>query len=200
MKTVLTIALSLCILAGNSQDVKRSNSSIDITKSTIEWTGKKLTGEHYGNILLKEGNLVTSGGAIKGGAFAMDMSSITCTDITDEKSNKRLVDHLKSEDFFAVEKFPTAKFEITKAERKDNTNYLITGNLTIKNITNTISFPASVETKDGRLVANANIIFDRSKFDVKFGSQSFFENLGDKMVYDDIELKVILVSTSISSN
>ena len=164
----------------------------------MDW--KKLTGEHYGNILLKEGKLVTAGGAIKCGAFSMDMNSITCTDITDEKSNKRLVDHLKSEDFFSVQKFPTAKFEITKAEKKDNSNYVITGTLTIKNITNTISFPALVETKDGRLVATANIIFDRSKFDVKFGSQSFFENLGDKMVYDDVELKVVLVTATLAAN
>lgn len=196
MNRILTVLL-VCVAAGNSfsQNASKSNTiEIDVNESSVEWTGKKLTGEHYGNVLLKEGNLILLGNSLTGGSFVMDMISITCTDISDPKQNKRLVDHLKSEDFFAVQTFRTAKFDITKVERKENSRYLITGNLAIKSITKPISFPATVEYKDGRLVAKANIVFDRSKYDVKFGSQSFFENLGDKMVYDDVELKVLLVS------
>src|SRR5688572_19259613 len=90
----------------------------DPSKSTIEWTGKKLTGEHYGEIILRSGELTFSKDKLIGGTFEMDMNSITCTDITDAKSNKRLLDHLKSEDFFSVNRFPTSQFTIISVEVK----------------------------------------------------------------------------------
>lgn len=167
---------------------------VSTTESVVEWTGKKLTGEHYGNISITEGALRFSGKAFTGGAFVFDMNSITCTDITDEKSNKRLVDHLKSDDFFSVRTYPTAKFVITSVKKKESDNYDITGNLTIKNITNPVHFPATLFQKNKKVTASATIVFDRSKYDVKFGSQSFFDNLGDKLVYDDVELKVTLIA------
>lgn len=167
---------------------------IDLKKSSVEWTGKKLTGEHYGNVSLSKGELILKDKKLAGGSFEINMKSITCTDISDEKSNKRLVDHLKSEDFFSVTKFPFGKFVITKVEKTSGENYDVTGDLTIKGITNSIKFPATLTSAAGGTTASANIVFDRSKYDVKFGSQSFFENLGDKLVYDEVEMKVTLVS------
>jgi polyisoprenoid-binding protein YceI len=167
---------------------------VDLKKSSVEWTGKKLTGEHYGNVALTKGELLFKDIKLSGGSFEIDMTSITCSDISDDKSNKRLVDHLKSEDFFAVAKFPTAKFVITKADLTGTNNYNISGDLTIKGITHTITFPATVNIVSGVTSATATIVFDRSKYDIKFGSQSFFENLGDKLVYDDVEMKINLVA------
>ena len=167
---------------------------VDLNKSSVEWTGKKLTGEHYGNVSLSKGELILKDKELAGGSFEINMNSITCTDISDEKSNKRLVDHLKSEDFYSVTKFPFGKFVITKVEKTSGENYNITGDLTIKGITNSIKFPATLTSAAGETTASASIVFDRSKYDVKFGSQSFFENLGDKLVYDEVEMKVTLVS------
>jgi polyisoprenoid-binding protein YceI len=121
------------------------------------------------------------------------MNSIVCLDITDAKSNKRLIDHLKSEDFFGVSRFPKAKFEITKAVYRSETEYEITGNLTIKEKTNAITFSAVMKSVENVSYAEALMVVDRSKFDIKFGSQSFFENLADKLVYDDMDIKVRLV-------
>ncbi len=169
---------------------------IDLTQSKLEWTGKKLGGEHYGTIQLVSGYLIFTKKKLTGGTFEMDMASITCVDITDAKSNKRLVDHLKSEDFFSVVRFPTSKFVITKVEPKSTNEYTVTGNLTIKGETNPITFTANVNSINNQTVANAALTFDRSKYDVKFGSQSFFENLGEKLVYDDVDMIVKLVMLS----
>lgn len=183
----------LVVVFISSGQAQTEKVNVDVQKSSVEWTGKKLTGEHYGNVLLKSAELTLKGKKLIGGAFEIDMNSITCTDISDQKSNKRLVDHLKSEDFFSVSKFPVSSFVITKVDNQSENNFGITGDLTIKGITNAVSFPVTLTFNGKTTTAAATIVFDRSKYDVKFGSQSFFENLGDKMVYDDIELKVQLV-------
>ena len=193
MRTLLICISIVWCTNSLAQKKGESKNEIDLKKSRVEWTGKKLTGEHYGEINISQGYLVFSKTRLTSGHFEMDMNSITCTDITDEKSNRRLVDHLKSDDFFSASKFPHAKFEISSVEHKSENNYLITGNLSIKGNTSTLSFPATVVSINGELTAKATMVFDRSKYDIKFGSQSFFENLGDKLVYDDIEIKVELI-------
>ena len=187
--TSLILLFSTPVVSSQTQKI-----DVDLRKSSVEWTGKKLTGEHYGNVSLSKGELILKDKKLAGGSFKIDMNSITCTDISDEKSNRRLVDHLKSEDFFSVTKFPVGTLVITKVENTSGENYAITGELTIKGITNAIKFPATLTSVAGVTTATANIVFDRSKYDVKFGSQSFFENLGDKLVYDEVEMKVTLVS------
>lgn len=201
MNNILVFLFLFSFLSFSSlgQSTKNQKIDIDIRQSSIEWTGKKLTGEHYGNIALANSHLLVKADRLSGGAFDIDMNTITCTDITDEKSNRRLVDHLKSEDFFSVSKYPVSRFVITKVVHKGGETYDITGNLTIKERTHPLTFPASLILKDKIVTATATLVFDRSKYDVKFGSQSFFENLGDKMVYDDVEMKVILVG-SVPSN
>jgi polyisoprenoid-binding protein YceI len=189
----LFVLLSFSSFAqGNSS----GKTDIDLRQSKLEWTGKKLGGEHYGEIQLSSGNLTFTKNKLTGGSFEMDMTSITCADITDSKSNKRLIDHLKSEDFFSVVRFPTSKFVITNVEPKSTNEYTVTGNLTIKGKTNPITFTAKVNSINNQIVAEATLTFDRSKYDVKFGSQSFFENLGDKLVYDDVDMSVKLVFLS----
>lgn len=192
MKQVIILWTLLVVLTSSSL-AQTEKANVDLQKSSVEWTGKKLTGEHYGTVLLRAASLSFKEKRLVGGEFEIDMASIACTDIADPKSNKRLVDHLKSDDFFAVSKFPVSKFVITKVENSVENKYDLTGDLTIKGITHPVKFPVTLVVNGKTTTALATIVFDRSKYDVKFGSQSFFENLGDKMVYDDIELKVQLI-------
>jgi polyisoprenoid-binding protein YceI len=166
---------------------------VDLGKSVIEWTGKKLTGEHYGEIKLSDGQLNFQADRLIGGSFEIDMASIVCTDITDAKSNKRLVDHLKSDEFFSVNRFPKARLDLSKVTYRTDTQYDVTGKVTIKGKSDIVSFPVQFKTLNGTRWVEAAFVIDRSKFDVRFGSQSFFENLGDTMVYDDIDIKVRLM-------
>lgn len=200
MKTLITtlgIALiSTAAIAGNGNGEGKSY-TVNTEKSQIFWTGKKVTGEHTGTLSIKEGKVEIIDGAPVAASFDIDFNTIVCTDITDAGTNAKFVGHLKSDDFFSVEKFPYGKFEATSfapiAGAKDReANYTITGNLTIKGITNEISFPAFISTKGDALVANGKVVFDRSKFDIRFGSSSFFEGLGDKVIYDDVELSFVL--------
>ncbi len=171
---------------------------VDSAMSTIGWLGKKVTGQHTGTINLKSGELKLDDGNLVGGSFEIDMTSIINEDLKDAEWNAKLVGHLKSDDFFSVGKFPVAGFKITevKAVNKDGNNYHIKGELTIKGITNKIEFPAKVEKGKAGFTVAAQIVVDRAKFDVRYGSGSFFENLGDKMIYDDFTLDVKLVAAT----
>ena len=161
-----------------------------IEKSELTWNGKKVTGEHSGTIALKSGNLTVDKNKVTGGKFVIDMNSITVTDIKDAEYNGKLVGHLKSDDFFGVEKHPTATFEIkalapiAKAAA-GQPNYKVNGLLTIKGITKPVQFPATITVKDGVATAKADVTINRAQYDVKYGSNSFFDNLGDKAIYDD---------------
>jgi polyisoprenoid-binding protein YceI len=115
------------------------------------------------------------------------MTSITCTDLTGEyKSN--LEGHLKSDDFFSISNYPTANLVITKVSKPTKDNYNISAKLTIKGITQNIDFVAKVNGK----TLSTTLVIDRTKFNIKYGSGSFFDSLGDNMIYDDFELKVKL--------
>lgn len=167
---------------------------IDTDKSTIVWKGEKVTGEHSGTISIKSGSLELKGDKLIGGDFIIDMTSIACTDLDGEYKGK-LEGHLKSDDFFGVRNFPEAGLVIKKATENDKPgSYTIVAELTIKGITNDIKFTATLISDNGVVVANSNIIIDRTKFDIKYGSGSFFDNLGDKTIYDDFTLTVNLVT------
>lgn len=162
--------------------------SVDKASTKITWKAEKVTGGHTGTIDVKEGGLVYEDGKLTGGTFTIDMTTIK----TDENLD-RLEGHLKSDDFFSVEKFPTASFEITEVVNQGPRGYNITGNITIKGITKEIKFVAKVTDADSQVSATAEIVLDRSEFDVRYGSGSFFSDLGDKMIYDDFTLGVSLV-------
>ncbi|MBB6612153.1 YceI family protein [Pontibacter sp. Tf4] len=161
-----------------------------IEKSEVKWNGKKIGGEHYGAIALKSGNLTVDKNKVTGGKFVIDMNSITVEDIKDAEYNGKLVGHLKSDDFFGVEKHPTATFEIKSLApiakaAAGKPNYKVNGLLTIKGITKPVQFPATITTKNGVVTAKADVTVDRSQYDVKYGSKSFFDNLGDNVIMDD---------------
>jgi len=169
---------------------------VDVKASTFNWLGKKVTGEHNGTIGIQSGSLVVNGGILQGGEFTIDMKTIKCLDLTDAGYNAKLVGHLTTPDFFDVANFPIAKLNIKKAKLKSGSNYDLSGELTINGVTQPISFPSvvSVDTK-GAITATAKFDVDRTKFGSKFGSKSFFESIGDKMIYDNFQVDVKIVTT-----
>ncbi|MFC4213515.1 YceI family protein [Pedobacter lithocola] len=162
----------------------------DASKSTITWVGKKVTGSHNGTIDLKSGSLNVDGKKVIGGTFTIDMNSIK-----DADGSAKLEGHLKADDFFGVAKFPTSTFVITKVAGS-GTSLVVSGNLTIKGITKPLSFPATVAVNgDGTVSALAGkITVDRTKYDIRYGSKSFFDSIGDKAIDDNFELSVKLVA------
>ena len=167
--------------------------SVNIEKSTIEWKGYKVTGSHTGTLNVQSGSLnFDENGNLSGGSFILDMASIKNTDMKGGGAAK-LEGHLKSADFFGVENHPTAKLVITDVEKDGNGTHIITGDFTIKGITEAISFPASVSASDdGSLQATADIVVDRTLFGIKYGSGTFFDNLGDRSINDNFELRITL--------
>lgn len=167
---------------------------VDTQNSNVIWTGYKVTGKHTGTVKIKNGMLTTDGGVITGGSFEIDINSITNTDMEGEYAGK-LVGHLKSDDFLGAASFPTASFVITKAIPQDTKgNYKILGNLTIKGITKEVKFFANAAEANGTINASGKITIDRSEFNMRYGSGSFFDGLGDKTIYDEFDLQVSLVA------
>lgn len=168
--------------------------TVDKVNSTLVWKAYKVTGSHEGTIALQNGELKFKKGVLKSGSFEIDMTTITVTDLEGEYKGK-LEGHLNSPDFFDVANNPVAKFETTSVKPADAKNtYNVTGNLTIKNITNEISFVATVDDSKTPIVTTASLKVDRSKYDVRYGSNSFFDNLGDKAIYDEFDLDIKLVT------
>lgn len=198
MKKILI--LSAALLFGQALSTKASNDpvKVDTKKSVVRWTGEKLTGEHYGTIAIKSGSVSVSNGIITAAEINMDMNSIVNEDLTDPGTNAKLVGHLKSEDFFNVSEYAVSTFKLTgfTPQKGENTNYLVTGTLTIKGITQPISFPASVDVRDGFVRAKADLTFDRAKYNVRYGSSSFFDGLGDAVIYDDVKISFELIATA----
>ena len=187
MKNLKTLFVAVLAISFFSFTVLKEK-QVNVEESSIVWTGKKVTGQHEGTISLESGVLQFDGKTLSGGNFVIDMTTITVTDL-EGKGKANLEGHLKSDDFFGVEKHGKATFTITNASKLDDKNYEISGDLTIKNITNPINFTMVVDGNS----ATAKVIVDRSKFDVRYGSPSFFNDLKDKAIYDDFELDVKLV-------
>lgn len=165
-----------------------SNLTINTKVSNVDWIGKKVTGQHTGTIGIKEGNLHFHDGHLDGGKVVIDMSSMASTDL-EGKMAQNLLGHLSSPDFFDVQNHNTTTLEITAAKRIDGNKFTISGNLTIKGISKPLVFPATIEMKDGKLAAYAELKVDRTLYDIKYGSGKFFEGLGDKMIDDEFIIK-----------
>jgi polyisoprenoid-binding protein YceI len=188
------ILLFTAIQAQANNGTTSTNFKVSTSESNIEWVGRKVGGSHNGNIAIQEGNLVVDGNKLVSGSFTVEMNSITCLDISDAGSNARLVNHLKSDDFFGVENHPLSKLTIKKVDHKSGNQYEVTGDLTIKGITHEIAFPATIQVSNNKITANADITVDRTNYDIKFRSGRFFDSLGDRLIYDNFTLKVNLVA------
>lgn len=160
----------------------------DNDKTKLEWLGEKVTGEHKGTIRLKSGWLNWENNKITNGEFLIDM-----TTLEDESDNQKLEGHLRSGDFFGVEKYPVSKLVITESSPFEKGTGTVQGQLTIKDITQPVEFRAAVQQKEDGLWFYSNIPIDRTRYDIRYGSGSFFDNLGDKTIYDEFKLKVALL-------
>ena len=186
MKNLKSIALALVVVL-STVGATAQTKNINTTSSNIEWVGKKVTGQHNGTVKFKDGALVFKGKKLKGGIFTVDMTSLTATDLSGEYQGK-LNGHLKSEDFFGTEKYPTAKLIFKKIGTKTANVYTVTADLTIKGITKPVTFLMTVNGNTATTAFNV----DRTKYDIRYNSKSFFESIGDKAIYDEFELKVNL--------
>lgn len=186
MKTIVLAATLL--IAGNVSTFAQIK-EVDTEKSVVAWTGKKIGSTHRGEVKIQSGYFEFNDGKITDGKVIMDMTTMTNRDSEDASPNERLVGHLKSEDFFEVETYPNASFLVTGATGFNNGKATVTGEITIKEHTETMSF--DVMKEGGVYTTQLNI--DRSKFDVRYGSGSFFDNLGDKAIDDIFVLDIELV-------
>lgn len=190
----LVLALAAIITLSFTSSAHEETSKVNTSSSVMEWIGEKVTGQHNGKIMLKSGSVSVDHGNVTGGSFTIDMTTITCDDVEDKEWNGKLVGHLKNDDFFGVDKFPTATFKITKvvAAKSDKGTHAVTGDLTIKGITKSISFPATIKVDGSKVEAMADIVVNRTEYDIRYGSGSFFDNLGDKTISDDFKIKLKL--------
>ena len=194
IKTWGTIA-ALVLVAGV---VSAETYTVDTKTSQVKWLGKKVTGQHDGTVDLKSGELTVTKGKVVGGKIEIDMSSIKVLDITDPETNGKLVGHLKSDDFFSVEKNPTALFTIASVQpiaggKPGEPNSTVSGSLSIKGMTHPLSFPATIVVTKGALSATATAVkVDRTLYDIRYGSGKFFQGLGDKVINDEFLLDFAL--------
>lgn len=171
---------------------------VDTQASSIHWIGTKPGGSHHGTIAIKEGNLAINGTEVASGSFTIDMNAIVNEDLTDQKMNEMLINHLKSADFFEVEKYPTSSFAITKVEAipsNDSITHRISGNLKMKDVEKNITFDAKI-TKEGDAYKAVTVPFtiDRTQWNVQYGSKSIFADLKDKFIDDNIELQITIIA------
>lgn len=192
MKHILLLCSALLISTFSfaNNDPSPIVKTVNTSTSTITWKGYKVLGAHEGNIKVKEGEFSFDGNQLIGGSFIIDMPTINVTDLKAGDGKEKLEGHLKSDDFFGIEAYPTAKFEITKVvSRGAAGEYKIVGNITIKETTKEIKFNATINDTS----AIAKLKIDRSDFDIKYGSGSFFDNLGDNTIYDEFDLNINLM-------
>jgi polyisoprenoid-binding protein YceI len=160
---------------------------IKVKESNVAWKGYKVTGSHEGTLNLIDGSLLFVGDNLTGGSFTIDMTSIIVTDLESGKGKESLEGHLKSDDFFGTENYKNASLVFTNVEQNGDL-YTITGDLTIKEKTHPISFDLSVTNN----TATASLKVDRTVYDIRYKSASFFEGLKDKAIYDEFDLNVVL--------
>ncbi len=216
MKNILSIALSLVFtlsIVGCKDKAEEANTSdaeaaaiskstsekytVNVAASTIEWKGFKPTGTHNGTISLDNGVFKTDDGKLQSGTFLIDMTSIIVTDLEAGDGKEDLEAHLKGtveekeDHFFDVTKFPTAAFEITGTESLAAGKTKLSGNLSIKGQKHNISFPVTITNNGDQITIESEpFTIDRTKWNVNYGSKSIFDNLGDRFINDDIELKI----------
>jgi polyisoprenoid-binding protein YceI len=180
-KIVLAGLVAFVAFSFKGADVEKKE--VKTSESKVVWKGYKVTGSHEGTISLKSGSLSFNEDKLTGGEFVMDMTSLIVTDLEGEYKGK-LEGHLKSDDFFGIENFPTASLIFNEVKSTGKNSYSVTGDLTIKGKKNPVTFSISIYGNK----ATASLKVDRTKYDVKYGSASFFEGLKDKAIYDDFDL------------
>ena len=199
-KIAFLITLSVLTLFAMATKPHTDHVRVDSEKSTVKWRGSKITEGHEGFVQIQEGVLMIEHGTLVGGQISFDMNTITNSDIESEKYKAKLEGHLKSDDFFYVEKFPISTLKIREAIKTDvpggdlQSSYTIVADLTIKGITHTIDFVADVNINKIEFSATAKIKIDRTLWDIKYRSGNYFKDLGDKLILNEIEFDISLLS------
>ncbi len=181
---VLFFALSTNAFSSNSLNLNPS-------KSVIKWEGKKVVGRHFGKVNAKSGTITIDNNKLTTGMVNVDMTSIVVEDLEDKATNAKLTGHLKSDDFFSTEKNNVSTFNL-KSIKENSGKYTVTGDLTIKGITNSVSFTPEITMTETLVTLKGKLLVDRTTFDIKYGSGSFFDNLGDKAIDNDFTLDLNL--------
>jgi hypothetical protein len=193
-KILFLITLSIFTFSAIATKPHTDHIRVDIHKSTVKWKGSKITEGHEGFIQIQKGVLMIEHGTLVGGQISFNMKTITNSDIESEKYKAMLEGHLKSDDFFDVDKYPLSTISITKATKTEGNNYSIVADLSIKGITHSITFDAEVDIQKIAFFAKAKIKIDRTKWDIIYNSGNFFKDLGDKLILDKIEFDIYLLS------
>ena len=193
-KKLLILSLAFFTLMSFTTVMHQDHVKVNTSNSTVKWKGSKVTSYHEGNIKLSSGKLILEHGKLVGGEFEIDMTTIVNTDIEDKESRLKLEGHLKNKDFFNVNEHKTASLMITTVKLIEESSYELQADLTIKGITHEIKFNADVKIKGTAFLAIARIKIDRTKWDIKYNSGSFFDGLGDYLILDEIEFDVYLLS------
>ncbi|MGB5405120.1 MAG: YceI family protein [Robiginitalea sp.] len=188
-RTFLTLTLALFTVGATqaTEPVEIEKKEVKTKESKVAWKAYKVTGSHNGTVDLKSGTLMFDNDKLTGGEFTVDMTTLIATDLEGE-SRQKLEGHLKSDDFFSVASNPTSTLVFSNVKSTGKNSYEVTGNLTVKGITKPVTFDVSVYGSK----ATATMKVDRTQFEVKYGSGSFFDDLGDKTIYDEFDLVVDL--------
>ena len=169
---------------------------VDLDNTQINWVGRKVTGEHTGTVKLSIGWILIENDTLKSGLLVFDMNSITNTDIESPKWKLKLENHLKNEDFFAVDSFSQATLKITGSQALSNgdsvNNLQIMADLTIRGITEEISFPIALHPSGRTFSAKGNVDIDRTVYGIQYKSSKFFPDIGDKLIDDFFSVQFIL--------
>lgn len=187
-KSILTTAVVLGSLAWASE------LKVDANSSSLKWFASKVTGKHDGAVKVKSGSLKVEKGALQSGKVVIDMTTISVRDIESPEYNAKLVGHLNSPDFFEVDKFKSAVLVIESVKQVKGEEYTVTGKLMIKGYTHPVTFPATIKTDGKTLTATAKIEIDRTQWNIKYGSASFFKSIGDKAIHNEIQFEINLTA------
>jgi len=190
----MTLMIGNLLMANPPKKAKPVSYKADLKQTVAKWEGKKVTGKHHGTVALKSGSIEVLEGVATNGFFVVDMTSISCVDLAAGQGKEKLEGHLKSEDFFGTEAYPTAEFKTTKIQKGNGANYTISGDLTIKGQTHAVSFPANIVITKKMVKATGKVTIDRTLYGIKYGSGSFFDNLGDKAISNEFTMDINFVA------
>lgn len=193
-KVKISFLGTMVMLLGFGLTLNAAEYVVDKTASKVKWEAKKVTGQHNGTISFANGSIEATGNKISGGSFVIDMKSLANDDITDAGTKAKLMGHLASDDFFSIEKFPESKMVIKNVTPVAGDEFKFSADLTIKGITNPVEFNAKVIATGNKLAAEGVITVNRTLYGIKYGSGSFFQGLGDKVIYDDFTLAFSVVA------
>lgn len=166
--------------------------TVDTAASSLKWHAERIVGNaHDGTVPIVDGQVV-----VKDDQFVSGQFTVSVVDLTEEANNERFITHVKSDDFFSVDQYPTSQMVITQVEATDEADmFTVTGDLTIKGVTNSVNFPAKIVRDGDNIRATADFTIDRTQWGIVYDSGTILSELGDRAIRDEIEYSLVLVVT-----